>query len=153
MKWRALRRTRGSPRNGSSNFCRPNRLDRPASGSAIFLPALIRAFRTAFTPAEPVDLVIKVSPQGEDYSDWWRELRAAAAGAGVRLIDRSMSREELLAYRPSRPAQERFNALLERSKQGSLSDEEEWELNQFEHLEMLMQAVKARLRTRRAVPS
>jgi hypothetical protein len=63
------------------------------------------------------------------------------------------SREELLAYRPSRQAQERFHALLDRSKQGSLSDEEEWELNQFEHLEMLMQAVKARLRARRSVRS
>ena len=63
------------------------------------------------------------------------------------------SREELLAYRPSRQAQERFNALLERSKKGSLSNEEEWELNQFEPIEMLMQAVKARLRTRRSVPS
>ena len=63
------------------------------------------------------------------------------------------SREELLAYRPSRQAQERFNALLDRSKKGSLSEEEEWELNQFEHVEMLMQAVKARLRVRRPVPS
>jgi hypothetical protein len=63
------------------------------------------------------------------------------------------SREELLAYRPSRQAQERFGALLDRSKTGSLSAEEEWELNQFEHVEMLMQAVKARLRARRSVSS
>jgi hypothetical protein len=57
------------------------------------------------------------------------------------------SREELLAYRPSRQAQERFNALLEKSKKGTLNADEEWELNRFEHLEVLMQAVKARLRT------
>jgi glycosyltransferase involved in cell wall biosynthesis len=57
---------------------------------------LIRAFRTAFRPCEPVDLVIKVSPQEQFYSEWWRELRTAAADAGVKLIDRSMSREELL---------------------------------------------------------
>jgi hypothetical protein len=63
------------------------------------------------------------------------------------------TREELLTYRPSRQAQERFNDLLNRSKKGALSAEDEWELNQFEHLEMLMQAVKARLRVRRAVPS
>ena len=63
------------------------------------------------------------------------------------------SREELLAYRPTSQAQERFNALLDRSKKGSLSEEEEWELNQFEHIEMLMQAIKARLRVRRPVPS
>jgi hypothetical protein len=40
------------------------------------------------------------------------------------------TREQLLAYRPS---------------------PEEWELNQFEHLEMLMQSVKARLRKARPV--
>jgi hypothetical protein len=63
------------------------------------------------------------------------------------------SREELLAFRPSPKAQARFNSLLTKSKKGPLSTEEEWELNQFEHLEMLLQSVKARLRTRRAVLS
>ena len=58
---------------------------------------LIRAFRTAFRPSDPVDLVIKVGPQGRDYPDWWRELRAAAAEAGVKLIDRSLPRGDLLA--------------------------------------------------------
>jgi glycosyltransferase involved in cell wall biosynthesis len=58
---------------------------------------LIRAFRTAFKPSEPVDLVIKVSPQEQFYPEWWRELRSAAAGAGVRLIDRSLSRGDLFA--------------------------------------------------------
>jgi glycosyltransferase involved in cell wall biosynthesis len=59
--------------------------------------ALIRAFRMAFKPAEPVDLVIKVSPQEQFYPEWWRELRSAAADAGVRLIDRSLPRGELFA--------------------------------------------------------
>ena len=59
--------------------------------------ALIRAFRTAFRPSEPVDLVIKVSPQEEFYPEWWRELRATAADAGVKLIDRSLPRGELFA--------------------------------------------------------
>ena len=63
------------------------------------------------------------------------------------------SREELLAYRPSPQAQERFTALLAKSKAGPVSSDEEWELSQFEHLEMLLQSVKARLRTRRSVPS
>ena len=62
------------------------------------------------------------------------------------------SRDELLAYRPSRQAQDRYNALLTKAKNGSLSADEEWELNQFEHIEILMQSVKARLRTHRAVP-
>jgi glycosyltransferase involved in cell wall biosynthesis len=59
--------------------------------------ALVRAFRQAFRPDEPVELAIKVSPQGEYYADWWRELRAAAWEAGVTLIDRNLSRGELLA--------------------------------------------------------
>jgi hypothetical protein len=63
------------------------------------------------------------------------------------------TREELLAHRPSRQAQDRFAALVTKSKSGSLSADEEWELNQFEHLEMLMQSIKARLRSRHTVPS
>lgn len=60
---------------------------------------------------------------------------------------------ELLAYRPSPQAQERISILLDKSKNGGLNADEEWELNQLEHLEVLLQAVKARLRTRRSVPS
>jgi hypothetical protein len=63
------------------------------------------------------------------------------------------SPEELLAYHPSNATQERFQTLLTKSKTGALSTEEEWELDQFEHIEILMQAVKARLRPRRVVPS
>jgi hypothetical protein len=63
------------------------------------------------------------------------------------------SREEVLVFRPSAQAQERFNLLVAKSKSGSLSAEEEWELDQFEHLELLVQSVKARLRSRRPVPS
>jgi hypothetical protein len=63
------------------------------------------------------------------------------------------SREDLLAYRPSPQVQERWSTLLAKSKNGSLSADESWELDQFEHLEILMQSVKARLRTRRRVPS
>lgn len=61
------------------------------------------------------------------------------------------SEKELLAYRPSAKVQDRFNVLLAKSKAGAISADEEWELNQFEHVEMLMQAVKARLRPRRRV--
>jgi hypothetical protein len=61
------------------------------------------------------------------------------------------TREELLAYHPSARAVERFNALLAKSKAGSVSAEEEWELDQFEHIEMLIQSVKARLRSAKPV--
>jgi hypothetical protein len=63
------------------------------------------------------------------------------------------SPEELLAYRPSSRAQKRFNALLAKSKNGPLGRDEEWELNQFEHLEVLLQSIKARLRSRASVSS
>jgi glycosyltransferase involved in cell wall biosynthesis len=58
---------------------------------------LIRAFRLAFQPHEPVELVIKVSPQEKYYPEWWADLRAAACDNGVSLIDRDLSRDELLA--------------------------------------------------------
>lgn len=57
---------------------------------------LIRAFRLAFRPDEPVELAIKVSQQESHYAENWRELRAAAAAAGTTLIDRALSRGELL---------------------------------------------------------
>lgn len=59
------------------------------------------------------------------------------------------SREELLAFRPSAQTQERLAELLARSKEGRLSAEEQFQLSQFEHLEVLMQLVKARLRPAR----
>ena len=58
---------------------------------------LIRAFRRAFAPSEPVELAIKVGTQERLYPEAWRELRAATAEAGVKLIDRTMPRTELLA--------------------------------------------------------
>ena len=59
--------------------------------------ALVRAFRQAFGPGEPVELALKVSPPEAHYADNWRALRAACAGAGVTLIDRALARGELLA--------------------------------------------------------
>jgi glycosyltransferase involved in cell wall biosynthesis len=59
---------------------------------------LIRAFRNAFRRDEPVDLVIKVSPPEPYYAELWEELRAAVDESGVTLIDRVLSRPELLAF-------------------------------------------------------
>jgi hypothetical protein len=56
------------------------------------------------------------------------------------------SRELLLAYHPSAAIQERVQELLEKSKPGRMTSDEQWELDQFEHTEMLMQLIKARLR-------
>lgn len=59
--------------------------------------ALIEAFRLAFAKSEPVELAIKLGEQDDRYSDWWRDLRRAAAANGVKLIDRSLPRGDLLA--------------------------------------------------------
>jgi glycosyltransferase involved in cell wall biosynthesis len=54
---------------------------------------LIRAFRLAFTPSDPADLVLKVS-RGDARPDEFARLKDAADRAGVAVINRVMSREE-----------------------------------------------------------
>ena len=62
------------------------------------------------------------------------------------------SREQLLSYHPPSPVQERARELLAKSKSGRITADEQWELDQFEHAEMLMQLIKARVRAEKAVP-
>ena len=52
----------------------------------------------------------------------------------------------VLAFRPSAEAQARVRDLLARSKAGTLTDDEQAELDRFEEIERLMQFVKARAR-------
>jgi hypothetical protein len=52
----------------------------------------------------------------------------------------------VLAFRPSAEAQARVQDLLARSKAGTLTGEEQAELDRFGELEHLMQLVKARAR-------
>jgi hypothetical protein len=52
----------------------------------------------------------------------------------------------VLAFRPSAEAQARVRDLLTRSKDGTLTDDEQAELDRFGELEHLMQLVKARAR-------
>jgi hypothetical protein len=52
----------------------------------------------------------------------------------------------VLAFRPSAEAQARVRDLLARSKAGSLTEDEQAELDRFEEIERLMQLVKARAR-------
>ncbi|OWK45271.1 glycosyltransferase family 4 protein [Fimbriiglobus ruber] len=59
-------------------------------------PGLIRAFRKAFRPDEPVDLVLKVS-RGEAIPAEYDALRRAAAAAGVTVVNRVMTRAESFA--------------------------------------------------------
>lgn len=58
---------------------------------------LIEAFREAFRPTDPVELVIKVSPPESYYQDQWQLLRDAIERTpNVKLIDRVLTRGELL---------------------------------------------------------
>ncbi len=52
--------------------------------------------------------------------------------------------ERILAFRPSGEAQERLSLLLERNRQGTLTDEEEAELNECERMEHLVRLLKTR---------
>jgi hypothetical protein len=63
------------------------------------------------------------------------------------------SREQLLSYHPSGQVLERARELLEKSKSGRITADEQWELDQFEHAEMLMQLIKARVRAEKVVRS
>jgi glycosyltransferase involved in cell wall biosynthesis len=57
---------------------------------------LIRAFRTAFQPDEPVSLVLK-SSFGDRHPAQLQELRDAAEGASIRIIDELYSSDEVLS--------------------------------------------------------
>lgn len=58
--------------------------------------------------------------------------------------------EEILSYRPSARAQKRLRGLLDKGERDRLTEDEERELDAFEHAEALLQLVKARVRARGA---
>jgi hypothetical protein len=62
----------------------------------------------------------------------------------VDLFARGAPSADILAFRPSKEAQERVRYLLARNKTGELTAYEVAELNRFAELEHLMQLVKAR---------
>jgi hypothetical protein len=63
------------------------------------------------------------------------------------------TREQLLGYRPSPAVQQRARELLQKAEAGRITADEEWELNQLDFAETLMQLVKARLRPSKVTPS
>jgi hypothetical protein len=63
------------------------------------------------------------------------------------------SREQLLSYHPPAEVQERARDLLQRSKAGNITADEQRELDQFEHAEMLMQLIKVRVRAKKVARS
>lgn len=62
------------------------------------------------------------------------------------------SSDELLRFRPSPQLQARAQELLEKRKDGCLSNEELRELDQFEHAERLVRLTKASIHARKARP-
>jgi glycosyltransferase involved in cell wall biosynthesis len=58
--------------------------------------AVVAAFRRAFRPTEPVDLVIKMG-RGDANTAALSQIQEACAAAGVKLIDQVWPREEVLA--------------------------------------------------------
>jgi hypothetical protein len=61
--------------------------------------------------------------------------------------------DQILAFRPSKRAKARARELLDKMKANRISAEEEWELGEFEYAEMLMQLVKARIRSEKVLKS
>ena len=57
---------------------------------------------------------------------------------------RGFTSAEAIAFRPSEKAQARVRVLLERSKSGELTNEENLEIHRLGELEHLLQLVKAR---------
>lgn len=79
--------------------------------------------------------------------------RSEAMGAAEKIYDemidlfaRGGGAGSVLAFRPSASAQARVAELLERHREGALTDDERQELDRFVELERLMQLVKARAR-------
>jgi hypothetical protein len=54
--------------------------------------------------------------------------------------------DEILSFRPSEAVQQRARELLDRQQEGRITWDEERELDQFAHVELLMRLVKAKLR-------
>jgi hypothetical protein len=56
------------------------------------------------------------------------------------------SRDQILDFRPSKGLQRRARTLLVRNNKGTLTYQQEQELNEFIHAEMFMTLLKAKLR-------
>ncbi len=62
------------------------------------------------------------------------------------LLARGLTRDQLLAFRPSASTQARLERLLDRSRRGELSPMEAHELDDFETIEHIVRLLKARVR-------
>jgi hypothetical protein len=58
--------------------------------------------------------------------------------------------DQILNYRLPKAILRRASELLRKNREGTLTQEEDAELDRFEHAELLLQAVLARIRAKRA---
>jgi hypothetical protein len=65
------------------------------------------------------------------------------------VLAESANVDRLLAFRLSEPLQARLDALLEKNREGTLTDEETTELDVYEHFEHLVRLLKARVLQKR----
>ncbi len=65
------------------------------------------------------------------------------------LLAGGLTRNELLAFRPSASTQARLERLLSKNRQGRLSEAEAHELDDFETIEHIVRLLKARVRRKR----
>jgi hypothetical protein len=63
----------------------------------------------------------------------------------------SPSQKDLLSFRPTEQVRGRYRELLHRASQGGLTPEEQFEFNQFELIESLLQYVKSRIRAEKSI--
>jgi hypothetical protein len=67
----------------------------------------------------------------------------------LEVLSESTDAERVLAFRLSPDRQARLDELLEKNRQGRLSEDESLELDEFEHIEHLVRLLKARLLRKR----
>ncbi len=65
------------------------------------------------------------------------------------LLARGLTRDQLIAFRPSASTQARLERLLSKSRQGKLSEAESHELDDFETIEHIVRLLKARIPRKR----
>jgi hypothetical protein len=62
----------------------------------------------------------------------------------------SPSREQILGFHPSAKVQKRARLLLQKNNDGTITKDEQQEMDQFTYAEMLMRLIKAKARTKKA---
>jgi hypothetical protein len=73
---------------------------------------------------------------------------ASAYDEMIEFLARGMTAEELVAFRPSAAASERFESLVQKEKTDGLLPEERQELDRIMEIERVLSLAKARARAR-----